>query len=94
MAATGRPSTRNSARYSASLAARAPALACGRDWSSHEPSRDGRPAPERPAYVKHHRLVAWVAEMAALTEAADVYWCDGSQAEYERLCEQLVAPAR
>jgi len=44
-----------------------------------------------PAYVKHPRLVAWVAEMAALTGAAEVYWCDGSQAEYDRLCAQLVA---
>ena len=43
-----------------------------------------------PAYVKHARLIAWVAEVAALTEARDVYWCDGSQAEYERLCQQLV----
>ena len=44
-----------------------------------------------PAYLKHQRLVAWVADVAALTEAADVYWCDGSQAEYDRLCDLLVA---
>jgi phosphoenolpyruvate carboxykinase (GTP) len=44
-----------------------------------------------PAYVKHPRLVAWVAEMAALTQAREVYWCDGSQEEYDGLCNQLVA---
>ena len=43
-----------------------------------------------PASVKHAGLMAWVAEVAALTQASDVYWCDGSQAEYERLCELLV----
>jgi phosphoenolpyruvate carboxykinase (GTP) len=44
-----------------------------------------------PAHVQHARLIGWVAEVAALTEARDVYWCDGSQAEYDRLCAQLVA---
>ena len=44
-----------------------------------------------PAYLRHRKLAEWVREMAALTEARDVHWCDGSDAEYERLCAQLVA---
>ncbi|MCA6218272.1 phosphoenolpyruvate carboxykinase (GTP) [Ideonella sp. B7] len=43
-----------------------------------------------PAYVKNARLLAWVREIAALTQARDVYWCDGSQDEYDRLCQHLV----
>ena len=44
-----------------------------------------------PAHVRHARLIDWVARMAALTEANDVHWCDGSTAENDRLCAQLVA---
>ncbi len=43
-----------------------------------------------PAYVKHARLIAWVADMAALCKPDQIVWCDGSDAEYDRLCQQLV----
>jgi len=43
-----------------------------------------------PAGLRHTRLLQWVADMAALTQPAAIHWCDGSQAEYDRLCQQLV----
>lgn len=45
---------------------------------------------QAPAYVKNARLLAWVADMAALCKPARIHWCDGSQEEYDRLCQQLV----
>ena len=33
-----------------------------------------------PAGVRHTALIDWVGSMAALTEAREVYWCDGSDA--------------
>ena len=46
-------------------------------------------ASRSPSYVRHAKLIDWVEAMAALTEARDVYWCDGSNAEYDRLAERL-----
>ncbi len=47
-------------------------------------------APSVPA-TRHARLLAWVDEMAALCAPDAVHWCDGSEAEYDALCEALVA---
>ncbi|MEP7211351.1 MAG: phosphoenolpyruvate carboxykinase (GTP), partial [Alphaproteobacteria bacterium] len=44
-----------------------------------------------PAPTRHKRLVEWVREVATLTKPDRVYWCDGSEAEWERLTSELVA---
>ena len=43
-----------------------------------------------PAYVKNQALIAWVSDMAALCKPAAIHWCDGSQEEYQMLCQRLV----
>lgn len=43
-----------------------------------------------PSYVKNTKLIQWVQEIATLTQPDRVHWCDGSQSEYDALCELLV----
>jgi len=40
--------------------------------------------------TSHVGLIAWVDEIARLTQPENVVWCDGSDAEWARLTEQLV----
>src|SRR5881296_598401 len=44
-----------------------------------------------PAWVRHRALRQWVSELARLSKPERIHWCDGSEAEYEGLCEELVA---
>jgi len=43
-----------------------------------------------PAYIKHKKLISWVADMAALCKPSAIHWCDGSEEEYQHLCDLLV----
>ena len=43
-----------------------------------------------PREVQHTALLEWVQEMVELCKPDQVYWCDGSQDEYDRMCQVLV----
>ena len=42
------------------------------------------------APTSHARLKAWVEEVAELTQPDSIHWCDGSQEEYDQLCQLMV----
>jgi phosphoenolpyruvate carboxykinase (GTP) len=43
-----------------------------------------------PDYITHGGLKGWLGEMVALCQPDDVHFCDGSQEEYDQLCNQMV----
>jgi phosphoenolpyruvate carboxykinase (GTP) len=43
-----------------------------------------------PEYIKNEKAKNWILEIAALTKPQDIHFCDGSQEEYDTLCENLV----
>jgi phosphoenolpyruvate carboxykinase (GTP) len=40
---------------------------------------------------KNDHLLRWVEKMAELTRPANIHWVDGSQEEYDQLCQEMVA---
>ncbi|MET0044992.1 MAG: phosphoenolpyruvate carboxykinase (GTP), partial [Candidatus Thiodiazotropha sp. 6PLUC3] len=42
------------------------------------------------ARTNNQKLLAWIDEIAQLCTPDRIYWCDGSQEEYDRLCDEMV----
>lgn len=40
--------------------------------------------------TNNQKLISWVNEIAQMCTPDQIYWCNGSQEEYDRLCQQMV----
>lgn len=56
--------------------------------SGRPPPVPAPPTSTRP--TSHRRLLAWVSEVAELTQPDAIRWCDGSEAEWAQLTDTLV----
>ncbi|RQM48813.1 phosphoenolpyruvate carboxykinase (GTP) [Paraburkholderia bannensis] len=56
----------------------------------NHPDFPAQAAMQAPSWVRHRKLVEWVKQIAAHTQPERIVWCDGSQEEYDRLCQQMV----
>jgi len=45
---------------------------------------------QAPSHVRHRGLRDWITRMVQLAKPERIVWCDGSQEEYDRFCEELV----
>ena len=57
----------------------------------NQPVTGGAAALDIPSHIKQQKLIDWVGKIASLTKPDRIHWCDGSQQEYDSLCEQMVA---
>ena len=51
--------------------------------------KQGKTSIAKPLTTNKH-LIRWVEKMAELTQPAAIHWVDGSQEEYDWLCDELV----